>query len=419
MRFLTSTQNFRINLINAQASQIDINPYISDLAEQLSQVIISQNDNLTTVATVADNNEYGLITLQTLCHLKQQHPHLNCTYYLVTRATNLPELFKSLWQQAKSLNIDLVQDTTSKRIEKHDVIVEALASESSQAGQALSKKVYDICYRLSRLKTKIIAFPSPSGNYQPINTVNINAPTQANNIVISSQWPAMVDSLFGPGEVSLLAAPLERTHIGKRGRLTWIGDFNEQLLDDVHNYAAVAVAPIDKSLDKIIIDTETARWNNVLEQTQVLAIDPNLDISGPLAWVVQGILKEINSAATIVGGTNLMQLLPHNTLSNTKILLLPANLKLPTGDSYSSFAVTNNAFMALTGFKAIGIANDGQRKLAQLPLTQITPELVMLTSALATRNHPWLALTGALHLYAAHPTSSLRWNYLRELINSN
>lgn len=161
------------------------------------------------------------------------------TVYLIGRQNDIKTTIASAkWSEMKDAGVNYKQDAYGKDIVKNDIFIECLVNEPVEG--KLFKRFRDVVYRITRLKSKIVAIESPVPGYNWDYSISLMYPKTKDADVVNTGIPDYVLNQIGPGEVKLLEKRKSSSYKTKNGKVLVISNGSDgisELFESALTYA--------------------------------------------------------------------------------------------------------------------------------------------------------------------------------------
>ena len=358
-------------------------------------------------------------------HLKQAGIP-NVKVYLVGRAKELKtEASKKHWQQMKNSHVDYLQDATGKDVEKHDVVVECLLGTGIQG--KLYKRFRDVIFRITRLKSNLVAVDVPVPGYRWDLSISMMYPKTEDAIVIDLPIPDYVHRHVGPGEVKLISEPKRHSYKNQNGKVLIIGGSEKY-----HGAPILAARAAANYAGKVFIYTPSKHQETIdemtkksseyiavfdddlhstIEQVDSIVIGPGLENNYVNEALINKIIADFPDKKYVIDALAIGMTNKNMARRSGNVIFTPhpgeiemlfdkkVTTKKPEG-LLKRFTTENQCYLNLKSSKSMLLGKDGQFKFNEtgnqgMAKAGTGDALAGLTAAFAAKNDLWLSMSAA------------------------
>lgn len=250
---------------NARYFGVDMSSVLDTTGESIARSLLSHypSSNYSFLIGLAGNAADGL---NTAIHLIAKSNSLVTVYLVGRQGEFISPYANALWERLKSIqqrntNLILKQDSYHADIDNNGVIIEAI-SGTGLVGN-LKKRQADIIKKCSHFKSKIVAIDIPVHGYTPHLCLAIGYAKYPKSEIIAVSLPPEVGTYVGPGEVKALYTPKKFSYKTQNGNLLIIGGTTSS-----RNDIATAALSAAKYTGNISVYNMT-RSSSFLQETEI------------------------------------------------------------------------------------------------------------------------------------------------------
>lgn len=415
-----------INDTNSRYYGFNSDKLVEQVGSSAAKLLVSKYGLKHSFAFVCGLGNTGAIGITAARHLAKLGA-ASVRVYLAGRSNDLKTSAGSkAWQKLLHDKIEYSQDIFGKDIEKHEIFIECLLGTGFNG--KLYKRFHDIVFRLTRLKSKIVAIDNPLPGYKWDYAISTGYPKTEDSVVIDIEIPEKVLRYTGPGEMKIIKVPRKHSYKTQNGQVLIIGGSEKYIgapqlaAKAAANYAGLTYLYSPTELDLSMAEpaefilVSDSDLHQTIEQVDTILIGPGLAENYVNETLINSILRDfptktfvLDSKAIVMADKNLVSICgkvimtPHRgELSYIFAKSDQANLSKHKSleGQLRRYAIKHHCYINLKSSVSLLFGADAEFKFntsgnAGMAKGGTGDAMAGLTAAFATRNDPWIAMSAA------------------------